>query len=570
MWPGGLPLALIISLDVLVGSEAGRTSFRPRNCTLLCVQQGAQGCEYCRISEEDVQATLGSVSASLFGGCVPWPCHSFLGRQTPESCQHYVAAPRNVSVDFVDSQDPEYDAVVVSWSPSHYGFGFLQGFQVTLQALGGTHIKCQLYLIQNNGSFSATHAQRVYYSDPFSDLSLGTQYAVTVLALPVPEIWDKFHHSTLFFTRSCPEKNGLDHCKTDWYPRHVEVHQQHQDVVVTFNLAPDNFAISRYFSMCFGGGSGTYHKIIQPDLSVNRTHHTFHWLNLRMGTNYTCEIAADIVDAVRRSFFVQVPHNPIGPASPPRTMLLYLGLPVAAALAAIFALVCQKRLRRTGVLGEKRAEIIEECYETSLDEHQCVELTQRPHPPQLLICYSSNDGPAHIKVVLRLATFVQKHMATQVHLDLWDTLRIMEDGILGWYWKRMKESDFVLVIRSRGWSQSQQRRSEEDPEENTSLAILAMLAEEMCRTKALCQDLSKYMTAVFEYSQESDSPSIFSLASRYTLPEDLALLFSHLHGVALQKPGVFLQIRNISDSAYSELPAGAMLLQAIQEVLLDA
>ena len=35
-------------------------------------------------------------------------------------------------------------------------------------------------------------------------------------------------------------------------------------------------------------------------------------------------------------------------------------------------------------------------------------------PPRLLICYSSYDGPAHVKAVMQLGAFIQQHMATQV------------------------------------------------------------------------------------------------------------------------------------------------------------
>lgn len=35
-------------------------------------------------------------------------------------------------------------------------------------------------------------------------------------------------------------------------------------------------------------------------------------------------------------------------------------------------------------------------------------------PPRLLICYSSCDGPAHVKAVMQLGAFIQQHMATQV------------------------------------------------------------------------------------------------------------------------------------------------------------
>lgn len=49
----------------------------------------------------------------------------------------------------------------------------------------------------------------------------------------------------------------------DWYPRYIEVHQDNKDIVVTFNLAPKNLGINRYFSSCYGGGSRNF-DIIQP------------------------------------------------------------------------------------------------------------------------------------------------------------------------------------------------------------------------------------------------------------------------------------------------------------------
>lgn len=141
-----------------------------------------------------------------------------------------------------------------------------------------------------------------------------------------------------------------------------------------------------------------------------------------------------------------------------------------------------------------------------------------------------------------------------------------EEGDFGWYCKKMKESDFVLVICSNGLNQRQHNQREEVEERtNTSLAIIAMIGEELFRAKSLSQDISKYITATFEYSKSSDIPTMLSLASHYTLPEDLPLLFSHLHGVSLQKPGAYLQIENISENGYSKLPAGAALLLAIQD-----
>ncbi|XP_017343231.1 interleukin-17 receptor D [Ictalurus punctatus] len=568
MWQDKSSLLLLIIVFMI--GQGFQTSFRPQKCTLQCVCQGSPGCEYCRISKGDVETTLGVNSAGLFARCMPWLCHSFLGLQNPEICQHYVHAPQNVTIEFMESQNPKYDTVVVSWRPSQYGIVFLRGFLVSLQTLGGTQITCQLFLLHNNMSLSAVHAQRVYYSDPFTDLSLGTQYAVTVMALPVPEIWDKFYHSKLFFTRSCPEKNGLEHCKTDWYPRYLEVHKDNKDIAVTFNLAPKDLEINRYLLSCYGGGSRSF-EIIQPDFTVNSTYHTYRLLNLHTETNYTCEIAADIVDAVRKTFFVQVQHNVKEPLTLHKevvslAVLFSVGVLLAASLTFIFAIHWQKKQKKKSAKTEIPSDINEEYYD-DYTEHQFVPVANKPNPPRLLICYSSSDGSAHVKVVLQLATFVQKHMATEVHLDMWDALSMTEEGDLGWYCRKIKESDFVLVICSKSLNKRQHKHREEevDQKTNTSLAIIAIIGEEILRAKSLGQDLSKYMTAIFEYSKKSDIPTMLSLASHYTLPKDLPLLFSHLHGVALQKPGGYLLIENISENGYSKLPAGAALLLAIED-----
>lgn len=576
MRPPTLTLDLLLLVSLLIYTHGEQTSYRPQSCRLECIRRGDPKCEYCRITADDVQVSAIIPFSSPFGSCVPWPCHSFLGQDSPDVCQHYVHAPHNINIQFEHNEEPTYDTVTVSWNPSQYGIAFLRGFQVTLQVLGGSQVLCQLFLLGSNLSLTPADAQRVYYSDPFTRLFLDREYVVTVMALPVPEKWNQFYQKKQFFTQTCPEKNGLEKCKKDWHPTYVEVHQDNRDVYVTFNLAPENFGVRQYFSSCFGGGRRNYTSI-KPDFSLNKTHHTYRLQNLQAGTNYSCEVAADVVDAVRKTFLVVVKHiTEEPPASrltdrPSLMVLLSVGVLLAATAALAFTIFYKKRLKKKKDLTKLRPEIAKQYYDKKTDSKgQCVLLDRSMRPPRLLICYSSNDGPAHVRVVLQLAAFLQRHMATQVHLDLWEALAIMEEGIMGWHCRRMKECDFVLVICSRGLLQNQINESEdEEPLENTTLAAVSMIGEELCRAKALGQDLSKYMVAIFEYSQESDIPATLSLASRYTLTKDLPLLFSHLHGVALQKPGVYLQVENISESGYWKLPAGATLQLAIQEAKVE-
>lgn len=554
-------------------------AFSPQDCSLECLRQGDEECKYCRITHADVRKALGSKFVKAFGSCIPWPCFELLGNQDPEICQHFVHAPSNVTVEFVDDPDSTSDTVVVSWRPSLYGIAFLRGFQVSLQALGGLSIACQLFLFHRNLSLPASHAQKVYRSDPFRGLSLGSQYAVTVMALPVPEQWGRFYHSEMFCTRSCAEKNGIDQCKQDWYPQHVGIEQNGTTVTVTFNLAPQNLGIRSYFSVCYTEGTQKYTDIT-PNFTKNNTHHTYQLQDLQEGANYSCEIAADEVDAVRKTFDVRVMRIRNEPDSLLSTSPVALLLPLGLALAAIIILfVACFTLKRAKMKIKKvnivpGSDLIKELHESMVQGELMSWPRDRPSPPRLLICYSSYDGPAHVKAVMQLGAFIQQHMATEVCLDLWDSLSVSEEGSMAWHCRQIRECDFVLVICSRGLSHKPEPLEQNTCEEEESSlesdytsaeAAISLIGAEVGHAKARGQDLSKYMAAIFEYSEQVDIPTELSLVSHYTLTSDLALLFSHLHSVALHRPGGYLRISHISEEGFTQLPAGAALQSAIYE-----
>lgn len=219
-------------------------------------------------------------------------------------------------------------------------------------------------------------------------------------------------------------------------------------------------------------------------------------------------------------------------------------------------------------------------------------------PPRLLICYSSNDGPAHVKAVMQLGAFIQQYMATQVlslHgskrlcykyyseclgdasvsvssqvcLDLWDSLNVAKDGSMAWYCRQIRESNFVLVICS--WGLNHRPEPDEDKQADFECnifspdAVLPLIGAEVGQTKARGQDLSKYIAAIFEYSEETDIPTELKLVPHYKLTSDLPLLFSHLHQVALHRPGSYLKISHISEEGFKTLPTGAALQSAVYE-----
>ncbi|XP_030589790.1 interleukin-17 receptor D isoform X1 [Archocentrus centrarchus] len=569
-------LYLLLTLAQPLWCQTTAAPVTAQDCSLDCIQKGDPACEYCRITRSHITKGLGFNSIEAFGSCIPWPCFELLGDEDPKICQHYVQAPNDVKVEFLNEPNPESDSIVVSWKPSYYGIAFLRGFQVFLQALGGTSVACQLFLFHRNISLPASHAQRVYKSDPFPGLSLGSQYAVTVMALPVPEKWEKFYHSEIFSTRSCAEKKGFEQCKNDWYPEHIEVQQEGTAITVTFNLAPPNLGIRSYFSLCYANGMKKYTNIT-PDLTTNKTHHSYQLNNLQEGANYTCEIAANEVDAVRKVFNVRVTHiqnEDASPrsAAPSLAVILPLCLVAVAILGACLAILSRRRPELQMKKFNMQPDIISQ-HEEGGDQEEVVSLHRnRLKPPRLLICYSSYDGPTHIKAVMQLGVFIQQHMATQVCLDLWDSLRVAEEGSMAWHCRQIRECDFVLVICSRGFNR---RPEPEDDNEDlevglksntySSGVVIQLIGEEVGRAKARGQDLSKYMAAIFEYSEETDIPTELRLISHYMLTNDLPLLFSHLHGVALHRPGAYLKIDHISDKGFAKVPAGAALQWAIYE-----
>lgn len=170
-------------------------------------------------------------------------------------------------------------------------------------------------------------------------------------------------------------------------------------------------------------------------------------------------------------------------------------------------------------------------------------------------------------------------LSSQVCLDLWDSLGLAEEGSMAWHCRQIRESDFVLVICSQGLSHRPQPPEpeglDEDEEANRMLDVASnnfssdvmvqLIGEEVCRAKARGQDLSKYLAAFFEYSEETDIPNELRLVSHYKLPSDLPLLFSQLHEVPLHRPGGYLKINHISEEGFTKLPAGAALQWAIAE-----
>lgn len=75
-----------------------------------------------------------------------------LGDEDPTICEHYVQAPNDVKVEFVNEPNPAYDTIVVSWKPSHFGM-LTQTFSLMLRkhhenTLWRTDLKLSIHFIE--------------------------------------------------------------------------------------------------------------------------------------------------------------------------------------------------------------------------------------------------------------------------------------------------------------------------------------------------------------------------------------------------------------------------------------
>ncbi|RVE71026.1 hypothetical protein OJAV_G00070580 [Oryzias javanicus] len=152
-------------------------------------------------------------------------------------------------------------------------------------------------------------------------------------------------------------------------------------------------------------------------------------------------LAADEVDAVRKIFKVQVtaPQAEAPPVALTLAVVLPLCLITAALLGAVLATVSCRRSELLSKAFDIKSEVIRQHEESRTPEEVVTLQRDCPTPPRLLICYSSRDGPAHFKAVNRFAAFVQQRMATQVCLDLWDSLGVAEEGYMSWYCGRSRK-----------------------------------------------------------------------------------------------------------------------------------
>nr|XP_032822561.1 interleukin-17 receptor D [Petromyzon marinus] len=558
---------------------------RRLGCSLIC---GADGEErsvpvecraWCRRrvnrslpSEKETIAYTGTQA------CEPWTCDGGGGGDGGghvAPCREAPGRPVDVRVAPVDVRklvDIASDALVLTWRPNPSGVEALRGYQVNLQGLRGDfgYSKCEQILLEN--PLTAADVDKEFVYDGFDYLQFGADYYITVDPVPFPASGEREFAAVEFTARSCEEVvgKGNNECMYDWFPKTVNVTQQGTDVNVTFDLAPPSFGVESY--VVYAGVRPEACAAPSPPLgaallacspvSENKTavrvpkdkNFTYGWVslrNLQPGATYVIEVSLNSVDAQRKRAIFTVTHvSPPSPWSGPlRAIAITVPIVAAAAVATFLTLVCRSNTQAEGGYHEFTDD------ESSEVCSQFVGAVGERSRPKIFLCYSGRDGQKHTSAVLHLAHFLQECAGCRVSVDLWEQLIISAEGKLDWLGRQINESDFILVVCSKGLKffvdkrrrhrgaggahagRGARRRSGQGLAD-LFIAAVPMIAEHLRRQRAPAGGADgeragagdRVLGVYFDYSSEQDAPAVLELpGAKFRLPEALPQLVERLH-----------------------------------------
>ncbi|CAM9902914.1 unnamed protein product [Lampetra fluviatilis] len=571
---------------------------RPLGCSLMC---GADGEErpvpvecraWCRRrvnrslpSEKETVAYTGTQA------CEPWTCGGGGGgdgggRVAP--CREAPGRPVDVRVAPVDVRklvDIASDALVLTWRPNPSGVEALRGYQVNLQGLRGDfgYSKCEQILLDN--PLTAADVDKEFVYDGFDYLQFGADYYITVDPVPFPASGEREFAAVEFTARSCEEVvgKGNNECMYDWFPKTVNVTQQGTDVNVTFDLAPPSFGVESY--VVYAGVRPEACAAPAPPLgaallacspvSENKTavrvpkdkNFTYGWVslrNLQPGATYVIEVSLNSVDAQRKRAIFTVTHvsAPSPWSGPLRAIAITVPIVAAAAVATFLTLVCRSNTQgETPPPPPRAGHHAEGGYHEFTDDEssevcsQFVGAVGERSRPKIFLCYSGRDGQKHTSAVLHLARFLQECAGCRVSVDLWEQLIISAEGKLDWLDRQINESDFILVVCSKGLKffvdkrrrhrgaggahagRGARRRSGQGLAD-LFIAAVPMIAEHLRRHRAPAGGADgeragagdRVLGVYFDYSSEQDAPAVLELpGTKFRLPEALPQLVERLH-----------------------------------------
>ncbi|XP_011473995.2 interleukin-17 receptor D isoform X1 [Oryzias latipes] len=479
----------------------------------------------------------------------------------------------NISFSHLACEDQA--AVVVHWSASPLGIEHVKGFRVYLEDKNPEGKQCQSLVLKDPRQLNYSYRNTKMSSQPFGGLTFDTDYMVRVV--PFPSLMNESYFAPSFLrTNSCEVLLGLDNlvCKPFWKPKTLNVSQLGSNLHVVFDQAPPSFGFSFYFLYFRLRHSGLLRlQRCKPDTNQVRT--TCYLQDVTPGT-YTIELRDDSNNTRRQTqYHVSQVHSPW--AGPIRAMAITVPLVIMSAFATLFTVMCRKKQQ------ENIYSHLDE--ESSESSNQSAALnSERPWPrPKVFICYSSRDCSKHTSVIQSFAYFLQDFCGCEVALDLWEHLEMCKEGQMSWLSRQLEEANFIIVVCSKGLryfvEKSRKGKTPVCRRGNDSssavggshgdlfIAAVAMIAEKLRQAKRSEasgeQDLNRYMAVYFDYSAESDVPTVLSLAPRLKMMDQLPQLLSRLHSSQVGLPDPDPLPLNVSRRNYFRSKSGRSLYVSI-------
>uniref|UniRef100_A0A8C8C954 Interleukin-17 receptor D n=1 Tax=Oncorhynchus tshawytscha TaxID=74940 RepID=A0A8C8C954_ONCTS len=502
---------------------------------------------------------VGRASASANKGCfeienncsVNW---SPLGK-------HAIYEVNNVTFSHLscDSQA----AVVVHWMSSPLGIEHVKGFRVYLEDKDPEGKLCQHMILKDPRQLNFSYSNVKMNSQPFPGLAFETDYMVRIVPFPT-FMNDSFFPPSFLRTNSCEVLLGPDNlvCKPFWKPKTLNISQRGTNLHVVFDHAPSTFGFTVYYLYYKLRQEGPFRlKRCKPELNLPKT--TCVLQDVIPGT-YAIELRDDTNTTRRQAqYHVSQAHSPW--AGPIRAMAITVPLVIISAFATLFTVMCRKKQQENIY-----SHLDEESSESS--SHTTALNADRPWPrTKVFVCYSTKDCPKHLAVIQSFAFFLQDFCGCEVTLDLWEHLQICKEGQMSWLSRQIDEAHYIITVCSKGlkyYVEKKNRRGKSPARTSASgaelfIVAVAMIAEKLREGCQKDQDLSRFMAIYFDYSHESDVPTMLSLAPKFKLMDQLPQMFSLLHSRQLSLPEREPQPLNISKRNYFRSKSGRSLYVAI-------
>ncbi|CAG10762.1 unnamed protein product, partial [Tetraodon nigroviridis] len=413
----------------------------------------------------------------------------------------------------------------------------VKGFRVYLEDKNPEGKRCQHLILKDPRQLNFSHKNTKLNSQPFAGLTFDTDYMVRVV--PFPSLMNEsFFPPSFLRTNSCEVLLGSDSlvCKPFWKPKTMNVSQLGSNLHVVFEQAPSSFGFALYY---------LYYKLRQDGpfkLQRCKPVGPAVWLRALTKCPTTSSNVLSFLDMLITTQ-LQSRYKFYPPwAGPIRAMAITVPLVVHIGLSPLsYTVMCRKKQQENIY-----SQLDEESSESS---NQSAALNpERPWPrPKVFLCYSNRDGPKHSNVIQSFAYFLQDFCCCEVVLDLWEHLEICREGQMSWLSRQLDEADFIITVCSRGLRYYVEKsRKGKSPVSRQSGSLppaasmgdlfvvsVSVIAEKLRLAKQSggygAPELSRYLTVYFDYSSESDIPTMLTLASRFKLMDQLPQLFSRLH-----------------------------------------